>query len=416
MTPSIEVQHVSKRYRKGVAGYRTLREDLYSLTGRLVHLRRHRPEDTDSRHIWALKNVDFRIDQGERVGIVGRNGSGKTTLLRLLAGVTQPTEGRIAVAGRLGVLIEIMAGFHPELTGRENIYLNGSIMGMSQKEIRRKFDEIVAFAELEGFIDTPIKHYSSGMHVRLGFSVAAHLDPDILLVDEVLAVGDAAFQAKCLGKMQGAARQGRTVVFVSHNMAAIQSLCDKSMLLRAGSLVEFGPTDDVIRSYLSFQDSLATIALSERTDRTGDGRIRFTQVHLYDADGRETPAARSGEPLRIGIDFVGDAAAAATSDWTVGMTVNDRLRENLLMFSTELTGTSLGAIPDRGQLVCAVPRFPLAAGTYYINLFSQVKGHVADWVIDGAALRVDAADFFGSGRLPPETHTKLLVEHHWSLK
>ena len=202
--PAINVENVSKRYRKGLTGYRTLREDLYNLTGSRVHLRKKRPEDTDEKHIWALKDVSFQIEQGERVGVIGRNGSGKTTLLRLLAGITKPTYGKIAVNGRLGVLIELMAGFHPELTGRENIYLNGAIMGMTQKEIRRKFDEIVAFTELEEFIDTPIKRYSSGMPVRLGFAVAAYLGPEILLVDEVLAVGDAAFQKKCLGKMDAA--------------------------------------------------------------------------------------------------------------------------------------------------------------------------------------------------------------------
>src|SRR4030042_857089 len=203
---AISVENVWKRYRKGQTGYHTLREDIYNLTGRLISLGGDKRRDSDTEHIWALRDVSFEVKTGERVGIIGRNGSGKTTLLRLLAGITKPTHGKIVVRGRLGVLIEIMAGFHPELTGRENIYLNGAIMGMSQKEIKRKFDEIVAFAGLEDFIDTPIKRYSSGMNVRLGFAVAAHLDPAILLVDEVLAVGDAAFQQTGLGKMEGVAQ------------------------------------------------------------------------------------------------------------------------------------------------------------------------------------------------------------------
>jgi lipopolysaccharide transport system ATP-binding protein len=244
----ISVEHVSKEYRKGKVGYHTLREDLYELAGSLVHLRRR--EDSDKNHIWALRDVSFQIEQGERVGIIGRNGSGKTTLLRLLAGITKPTKGNISVKGRLGVLIEIMAGFHLELTGRENVYLNGVIMGMSRKEIKRKFDEIVAFAELEDFIDTPIKRYSSGMHVRLGFAVAAHLDPDILLVDEVIAVGDAAFQQKCLGKMESATQEGRTVVFVSHNMAAVQSLCSRVIWLDRGFMRMHGDSQQVVREYL----------------------------------------------------------------------------------------------------------------------------------------------------------------------
>ena len=247
--PVISVENVSKRYRKGSVGYHTLREDLYDLTGRLVHLRKKSREDTDEKHFWALSDVSFQIEQGERVGIIGRNGCGKTTLLRLLAGITRPNKGKIRVKGRMGVLIELMAGFHPELSGRENIYLNGAIIGMSRKEVKRKFNEIVAFAELEDFIDTPIKHYSSGMNVRLGFALAAHLDPDILLVDEVLAVGDVEFQKKCLGKMGSAAQEGRTIVFVSHNMAAVQRLCPRCILLHAGQVIADGKTEEVVPQY-----------------------------------------------------------------------------------------------------------------------------------------------------------------------
>jgi lipopolysaccharide transport system ATP-binding protein len=247
--PVISVENVSKRYRKGSVGYHTLREDLYDLTGRLVHLRKKSREDTDEKHFWALSDVSFQIEQGERVGIIGRNGCGKTTLLRLLAGITRPNKGKIRVKGRMGVLIELMAGFHPELSGRENIYLNGAIIGMSRKEVKRKFNEIVAFAELEDFIDTPIKHYSSGMNVRLGFALAAHLDPDILLVDEVLAVGDVEFQKKCLGKMGSAAQEGRTVVFVSHNMVTIQRLCPRCILLHAGQVIADGETEKVVPQY-----------------------------------------------------------------------------------------------------------------------------------------------------------------------
>jgi len=241
----ISVEHVSKRYRKGQVSYHTLREDVYELTGRLFRPTRK----DDEGHIWALKDVSFEVNQGERLGIIGANGSGKTTLLRLLAKVTKPTSGRISIRGRMGVLIEIMAGFHPDLTGRENVYLNGAIMGMSQKEIRRKFDEIVAFAELEEWIDTPIKRYSSGMNVRLGFAVAAHLDPEILLVDEVLAVGDASFQRKCLRKMDSAAAEGRTVILVSHSMGAVSTLTTRSILLDKGSMAFDGETSDAILRY-----------------------------------------------------------------------------------------------------------------------------------------------------------------------
>ena len=248
--PVITVDNVSKRYRKGQTSYHTLREDIYELTGRIISLGGNKRRDRDAEHIRALKDVSFQIEPGERVGIIGRNGSGKTTLLRLLAGITRPTQGKITVKGRLGVIIELMAGFHPEMTGRENTFLNGAIIGMSRKEIKRKFDEIVAFAGLEEFIDTPIKRYSSGMQVRLGFAVAAHLDPDILLVDEVLAVGDAEFQKKCLGKMEGVAQEGRTVVFVSHNMAAVTRLCPRAILLDKGRILRDGPAYQIVSGYL----------------------------------------------------------------------------------------------------------------------------------------------------------------------
>jgi len=300
----ITVEDVSKRYRKGQTGYHTLREDLYNLSGSLFHLRKKRLEDADEKHILALKDVSFQIEQGERVGVIGRNGSGKTTLLRLLAGITRPTHGKIAVKGRLGVLIELMAGFHPELTGRENVYLNGAIMGMTQKEVRRKFDEIVAFAELEDFIDTPIKRYSSGMHVRLGFAVAAHLDPEILLVDEVLAVGDAAFQKKCLGKMSVAAQEGRTVVFVSHNMTAVKSLCNRAIWLQDGRVKEDGEPGIVVSKYLETSSSIVSGKVwNDAATAPGNDRARVHAVRFVDADGRSMTLADIEDPIMVEVEY-----------------------------------------------------------------------------------------------------------------
>lgn len=381
MTPSIEVQHVSKRYRKGVAGYRTLREDLYSLTGRLVHLRRHRPEDTDSRHIWALKDVGFQIQQGERMGIIGRNGSGKTTLLRLLAGVTQPTEGKIGIRGRIGVLIEIMAGFHPELTGRENVYLNGAIMGMSQKEIHRKFDEIVAFAEIEDFIDTPIKRYSSGMHVRLGFAVAAHLEPDILLVDEVLAVGDAAFQEKCLGKMEGVAREGRTVVFVSHNMATVKSLCDKAMLLENGRLVGVHTSAEAVELYLSRMEKQSQGAtLKDRPDREGSGEARMVDAWISAGLSPRTEHAVPADAGALSFNLTLETSQALDAAGVV-FGVYDATRQCLLWLDSR---TLLGSVPLKAgqtQVSCTLPPgFGLAGGKYSVNIALFGKAGLIDRV------------------------------------
>ena len=258
----------------------------------------------DATHIWALKDVSFDIQQGEVVGIIGRNGAGKTTLLKILARVTKPTTGFADVHGRMGSLLEVGTGFHPELTGRENTFLNGAILGMSKKEIERKFDEIVAFAEIEKFIDTPVKHYSSGMQVRLAFSVAAHLEPEILLVDEVLAVGDAAFQKKCLGKMGDVAKAGRTVLFVSHSMPAVTRLCSRSILMDNGGLLCDGPTHEAVRKYLS--SGLGTMAAREWAEPAtcpGNHIVRLRAVRVRNSDGRVTENIDIRDPVGVEMDY-----------------------------------------------------------------------------------------------------------------
>lgn len=300
---AVEVENLSKRYRISQTSYHTLREDIYELTGRLTRLRRERAKADDAGHIWALRDLSFEVKLGERVGIIGRNGSGKTTLLRLLAGITRPTKGMITVRGRLGALIELMAGFHPELTGRDNIYLNGTIMGMSRKDIRRKFDEIVAFAGLEEFIDTPIKRYSSGMQVRLGFAVSAHLEPDILLVDEVLAVGDAEFQKKCLGKMQDASSEGRTVLFVSHNLASVINLCPRAILLVAGKKYGDGPSSDIIAEYIETdRESQGERIWNDPKTAPGNEKIRLHTVRIV-SDGKVTSEVNIQKAINIEIEF-----------------------------------------------------------------------------------------------------------------
>src|SRR3954453_14119569 len=255
MSPAIRVENLSKCYRvnHSVArpAYRTLRESIgASIAGAIKQLRT-RANSTRQQPFWALSDLSFEVQPGEVLGVIGRNGSGKSTLLKILSRITKPTAGRARIDGRVGSLLEVGTGFHPELTGRENIFLNGSILGMSRPEIRRKFDEIVAFAEVEQFLDMPVKRYSSGMYVRLAFAVAAHLEPEILVVDEVLAVGDAEFQRKCLGKMQDVAGQGRTVLFVSHNMVAVENLCSRALCLKLGQISMSGEVKSVISSYLS---------------------------------------------------------------------------------------------------------------------------------------------------------------------
>jgi lipopolysaccharide transport system ATP-binding protein len=301
--PAIRVEGLGKRYliRHQTASRYTALRDVISDGARDLGrraLRRPVSPSPNRELIWALRHLSFELGEGERLGVIGRNGAGKSTLLKVLSRITEPTEGRVWVRGRVGSLLEVGTGFHPELTGRENIFLNGTILGMSRHEVRRKFDEIVAFAEVERFLDTPVKRYSSGMYVRLAFAVAAHLEPEILIVDEVLAVGDAAFQRKCLGKMSDVAASGRTVILVSHNMAAIQQLCTRSIWLHDGTLQAIGPTADVVAAYAESYSGSAGGEFSARGVQ-GDGKVRLLSYEVLNRDRRATPLPVTGEDLVI---------------------------------------------------------------------------------------------------------------------
>lgn len=302
MAPAISVENLGKRYRVDATAdadasptYRTLRESLTTLLTRRRSIH--------ANPFWALSDVSFEVQPGEVLGVIGRNGAGKSTLLKILSRITKPTTGRAAIRGRVGSLLEVGTGFHPELTGRENVYLNGSILGMTRAEIRRKFDDIVAFAEVERFLDTPVKRYSSGMYVRLAFSVAVHLEPEILIVDEVLAVGDATYQRRCIDRMSALAAGGRTILFVSHNMDLIPRLCHRALLLDAGRAVLDGPAPAVMRCYLDRQlaDAAGDDDLSTRT-HIGDGRARFTAVRHVDPRGRPLLAHACGDDLILQVD------------------------------------------------------------------------------------------------------------------
>jgi lipopolysaccharide transport system ATP-binding protein len=312
MTPAISVRGLSKRF--GLGGqrtYGTLRESVVTAVrsaGRRLLRRARRgapagsPGTPGANDLWAVRDVEFDIRPGEVVGVVGRNGAGKSTLLKLMSRITAPTAGEILIRGRVGSLLEVGTGFHPELTGRENVYLNGSILGMSRKEIERKFDEIVAFAEVERFLDTPVKRYSSGMYVRLAFAVAAHLEPEVLLVDEVLAVGDMAFQRKCLGKMGQVSRQGRTILFVSHNMTAVKSLCSRAILFEGGQLVADGEVDGVVQRYLTGGlETARTGMIDESAPRHTDhrGEALFRSVRLTNLSDEPVTQLYFGQPFRV---------------------------------------------------------------------------------------------------------------------
>lgn len=409
MEPVIKVEGLGKRYelrREGSGSYSTLRD---SITGIF------RPK-SNKEAFWALDDLNFEINAGERVGIIGRNGAGKSTLLKVLSRIVTPTKGRVTLEGRIASLLEVGTGFHPELSGRENIFLNGSILGMSKAEIKARFDEIVAFSEVERFLDTPVKRYSSGMYVRLAFAVAAHLDPEILIVDEVLAVGDAEFQRKCLGKMKDVAGKGRTVILVSHNMAAIQHLCERAIYMRSGKLVTSGPADEVISAYLKAAAGPAAANLADRIDRTGNGRVRFTSFALRDKQEREISALTCGDEGSIELQLK-NPGAASLNQLLVSIGIDDELGVRVAQLSNELTGQSLtGTDREEFSVRIRIPRFPLKQGRYNLTVFSSIGGEVADWIQDAIALDVDAGDFFNSGKLPPDGQGPLCIDHRFEMK
>jgi lipopolysaccharide transport system ATP-binding protein len=415
----IRAENLGKCYRIGERErYQTLRDVLAraaSAPARLFRPRESQPPNGGPTYIWALKDVSFEVRQGEVVGIIGRNGAGKSTLLKILARITKPTRGFAEVAGRLGTLLEVGTGFHPELTGRENTYLNGAILGMSRKEIDRKFDEIVAFAGVEKFIDTPVKHYSSGMQVRLAFSVAAHLEPEILLVDEVLAVGDAGFQAKCLDRMGSAARSGRTALFVSHNMTAVLNLCSRAYLLEEGNVAAEGNAFEVVRQYMESMETDAVQDLAIRTDRQGAGRVRFSHVWFENASGTKTEWGMSGEALAVAVSYHSHGGKTLPNS-RMSVAISDVLGQVLFTCSTELISSDPVMLPASGTVRCIIPRLPLSRGRYNVQLFLEVNREIEDWVGGAATLNVEDGNFFGSGRQYPDgwQGKGVLVPHLWS--
>jgi len=403
--PAISIRGLSKSYRIGLENAATtFREALI----RKATLAR----EPDTTVLWALRDVSLDVARGETVGIIGRNGAGKSTLLKLISRITWPTEGEIRLYGRIGSLLEVGTGFHPELTGRENIYLNGTILGMRRHEIARRFDEIVAFAELDRFLDTPVKRYSSGMYVRLAFAVAAHLDPEILVVDEVLAVGDAAFQRKCLGKMGEVAReQGRAVLFVSHNMLAITSLCRRAVLIEGGRVTEDAAAGSVVQSYLNSLEPIAAVSLADRSDRRGSGALRFESITVRNVT-LGGGLVRSGDDIEI--DLAYRSAQPTLRNVHVDMVIHGPFDEQLAQLSNTAQRGVFDRVDGTGVFRCRVPRLPLEGGAYRITCYSEVDSDVADWVIHAATLNVEPGDYFGTGRSNFEGQGHFLVAHEWT--
>jgi lipopolysaccharide transport system ATP-binding protein len=387
---AIEAEELAKRYALGRTeerGYRTLRDALAGLVRP-----RSRPPKPAENEVWALRDVSFAVAEGEALGVIGHNGAGKSTLLKILSRVTEPSAGRARLRGRVASLLEVGTGFHPELTGRENVFLNGSILGMTRAEIRRSFDAIAAFAEVERFLDTPVKRYSSGMYVRLAFAVAAHLTPEILIVDEVLAVGDHEFQRRCLGRMSEVAHGGRTVLFVSHNLRAVEDLCPRTLLLRGGRIERLGPTREVVAHYLARRAGAAQDDGQGRTDlrgiaeRDGTGRARLTRLELLDPD-EERPLSSVGfcRPFRVRLHWEARERLAGAA---VGLAVVDERDERLFVSATDEVGLALPALEGAGCVECRVRAPNVLPGRYRLEA----------WILDPIA--ADYADHVrGVGRV-----------------
>jgi lipopolysaccharide transport system ATP-binding protein len=361
---------------------------------------------------WALRDLDFRVEAGEVVGIIGRNGAGKSTLLKILSRITKPTTGRAEIHGRIGSLLEVGTGFHPELTGRENIYLNGAILGMSRREIERKFDEIVAFAAIESFLDTPVKRYSSGMYVRLAFAVAAHLEPEIMLVDEVLAVGDIQFQRKCLDKMDDVARCGRTVLLVSHNMAAIEALCSRVLLIEGGQIVHDGEASEAIRVYIDLSRQLALVPIAERRDRIGEGSARIIHIEVQDLDGSPCLAHPMGEGIRVVLRIRVEQPLPAAC---VGLLFETHNGQRVFAVRSSLADSHHFLRPGVTTVQCEIPVLPLIPGPYHIHAAVRNEQDAYDRVNHATTLEIVPADVFGTGRLPLAHDGPCFVQSNWSI-
>jgi lipopolysaccharide transport system ATP-binding protein len=419
MKPIIRVENLGKQYHLGQrrahhARYASLRETLMEAVR--APLKRLRPDGRSTNNtMWALEDVSFEVMPGEVVGIIGRNGAGKSTLLKILSRITEPTTGRVDLYGRVGSLLEVGTGFHPELTGRENIYLNAAILGMKRSEIERKFDEIVAFAEVEKFLDTQVKHYSSGMYVRLAFAVAAHLEPEILVIDEVLAVGDAQFQKKCLGKIGEVARGGRTVLFVSHNMAAVENLCQRGIVLDQGQVKYVGTQSEAIARYLASVDTGAGFSLHNRADRVGAGGIRVVAIEVKDTDGIPLDAVSSGQDVDVYLHYK-TSPGFNRSGLIASVEVKTQMGVPVFLQHNRLTRTEFEPIPPEGAFVCRLQRLPLPPSTYRIGYSLIISGDFLDMIGEAGELTVVSGDFYGSGEVPPITHGCCLVDAQWRVE
>jgi len=418
---AIRVENLGKQYRIGAKQERYNRfteQVMDSITApirRVKQALQRSNVQTSSRSndiIWALKDVSFEVERGEVVGIIGRNGAGKSTLLKILSRITEPTTGRVELHGRVSSLLEVGTGFHPELTGRENVYLNGAILGMRREEIEHKFDEIVEFSGVEQFLDTPVKRYSSGMQVRLAFAVAAHLEPEILLVDEVLAVGDAEFQRKCLGKMGEVAGQGRTVLFVSHSMGAVENLCPRAILFQYGKLTLDALTADVTAAYLSqLRKPTCKAFCPDNPDRSGTREIALAGARLLNDAGEAISLVVAGQPLTLEFGYENRVRSSHAS---LSLNIFNHLGAAVTNLNTSLTGDTITGLGRRGVFRCRIDDVPFAPGQYRVAIAVSIDGHQSDLVPNALMFDVEASSFYETGRSPAIGRCAVLVRHRWT--
>ena len=404
----LEIQNVSKQYRLGEVGTGSIQHDLkkwwYSIRGKENPFSKigevnDRTQKGNSEYVWALQNINFKVEQGQAVGIIGRNGAGKSTLLKILSRVTMPTTGSLKYKGRIASLLEVGTGFNPEMTGRENVFLNGSILGMTRKEIQRKFDEIVDFSGVERYIDTPVKRYSSGMYVRLAFAVAAHLESEILIVDEVLAVGDAEFQKKCLGKMGDVTKgEGRTVLFVSHNIAAVRTLCDSGVYMKNGTQEYVGEIEDTIARYLSDTSGNTNLPIQHRLDKIGNKKVEVIDVKFKNNLGFTTSEIMSGDSLIIEFEIT-NHANLNLNDLVIACGFTDKYETKIV---TWISDEMKMEILTQNKISLVIPKFNLRPENYFFTYQISYKTtntkDFCDVLQNALTLSVIESDFFGSGK------------------
>ena len=411
MATAIEFNHVGKQYRLGLVSTGTLSHDLNRWWQTAI-LRKEDPylkigsvndrtQKADSDYVWALRDIDFKVEQGDVVGIIGKNGAGKSTLLKLLSKVTGPTVGTIRARGRIASLLEVGTGFHQEMTGRENIYMNGAILGMTKREIASKLDEIVDFSGCERYLDTPVKRYSSGMMVRLGFAVAAHLDPEILVVDEVLAVGDAEFQKKAIGKMQDVSRgEGRTVLFVSHNMASMLQLCHTGLLLKNGMVEYTGGIEDVVNFYQRNNAEIGNLPLAERTDRDGNGKVRLVSAQLEDENGSVLSSVKTGDTFVIHLQLKNNGWTNADKISECSICLKNDIEQRLVVMNDEFVGQRIqfDASKDVFDLYFKINRLSLNKGTYFLSFYLSNQHGLVDNIQKSLIINVDSGHYFDTSK------------------